>query len=379
MTLTRWRPLTIAAGACLTLSVALPATTASAHPAPASSSARHGTYVQTNLVSDVPGWAATTDPNLVNPWGASFFGASPLWVSDQGTNVSTLYSGDVAGSAQAVSPLVVSIPGGLPTGQTSNATLTTATPAFDITASDGTSGPAVFLFVGLTGHITGWAPTVGTNGAAPPSTHAQDAVVTPGASYTGLAMGMAPLGPRLYAANFASGQVEMYNGAWKRVRVAGAFQDHSLPRDFAPFNVMVSGSHVYVAYAKRGADGRDVARAGLGRVDVFTLGGSLVSRIHDTAPLDAPWGLAIAPAGFGAFAGDLIVGNFGNGRIHAYRPFSGSFVGTVRDGAGQPVAIPGLWSLLPGNGTEADPSSLLFTAGPDGETHGLLGTLSAAP
>jgi uncharacterized protein (TIGR03118 family) len=122
-----------------------------------------------------------------------------------------------------------------------------------------------------------------------------------------------------------------------------------------------------------------VARAGLGRVDVFTLGGSLVSRIHDTAPLDAPWGLAIAPAGFGAFAGDLIVGNFGNGRIHAYRPFSGSFVGTVRDGAGQPVAIPGLWSLLPGNGTEADPSSLLFTAGPDGETHGLLGTLSAAP
>jgi uncharacterized protein (TIGR03118 family) len=377
MIVARWRPLALVAGAGLTLAVALPATTADAQSGSrhASHPTRHHaqTYTQTNLVSDLPGWAQKTDPNLVNPWGATFRGASPLWVSDTNPGLSTLYLGGVHGAAQNINPLVVTIPGGLPTGQTSSTTAD-----FVVKASDGTSGPSFFLFAGLTGHITGWNPTVGTNGAPAPSTHAQDAIVKKHGSYTGLAMGQLASGKqRLYAADFGTGKVEMYNGAWKRVHIRGAFKDRSVPRSFAPFNVMVSGNHVYVAYAKRGADGRDVAGRGLGRVDVFTLNGHLVRRLHATGALDAPWGLTIAPAGFGKFSGDLLVGNFGNGHIHAFHPGSQSFAGTLRGQRGRPIAIDGLWSLLPGNGVEAGTDEVLFTAGPEGETHGLLGTLDA--
>jgi uncharacterized protein (TIGR03118 family) len=385
MIVARWRPLALVAGAGLTLSVALPATIADAHSGPgdgsrhtsghASHHSRHlahhaQSYVQTNLVSDVPGLAQKTDPNLVNAWGASFRGASPLWVSDTGTNVSTLYAGGVDGTPQTVNPLVVKIPGGLPTGQASNSTTD-----FVVKAADGTSGPAFFLFAGITGHLTGWNPTVGITGTAP-STNAQDAIVTPGGSYTGLAMGQPASGPRLYAADFGTGKVEMYDGSWAAVHIRGAFQDRSLPRSFAPFNVAVSGNRVYVAFAKRGADGRDVAGRGLGRVDVFTLNGRLVQRIRDHGSLDAPWGLTIAPAGFGKLSGDLLVGNFGNGQINAFRPHSLRFDATVRDHKGRAITIPGLWSLLPGNGVEGGTDQVLFTAGPANETHGLLGSLS---
>ena len=339
-----WRPAAVAAGACLTLAVAVPVT---ASAAPATSR-----YIQTNLVSDVPGWAQITDPNLVNAWGASFLGGSPLWVSDNGKDVSTLYFGGIHGGTQSIQPLVVGIPGGEPTGQTSN-----PTSAFPVTAS-GTTAPALFIFVSESGHITGWNPTV-----AP--TEAQDAIPPTGGIYKGVAMGMAPLGPRLYAANFASGQVEMYNGSWQRVRINGAFRDPRLPKHYGPFNIMVSGNHVYVAYAKQSGGTDEVDGPGLGRVDVFTLGGQLLSRMVHTSALNAPWGMAIAPAGFGDFSGDLLVGNFGDGKINAFTPF-----GLARQGV-----VDGLWALLPGNGREAGTDEVIFTAGPADESHGLLGTL----
>ncbi|WP_426561905.1 TIGR03118 family protein [Angustibacter sp. McL0619] len=330
-------------------------------------------YTQVNLVSDVRGAAQVTDPNLVNPWGASYLGTSPLWVSDNGKDVTTLYAGGVHGTPQTINSLVVSLPGGKPTGQVSNPTT-----SFLVRDDAGISAPAKFLFVGESGHLSGWAPTVGGGGTVP-STHAVDAVVTPGAVYKGLAMGADPGGPLLYAADFSAGTVDVYNGLFQRVITTGNFQDPKLPAHFAPFNVMVSGDQVYVAYAQQDAAREDeVAGTGRGRVDVFTLQGDLVRRLPAHRTLNAPWGMTIAPAGFGTFSGDLLVGNFGNGRIHAYDRNSLVFQGIVRGAHGTPIKIDGLWALLPGNGMEAGTDQVLFTAGPQDESHGLLGTLSVA-
>jgi uncharacterized protein (TIGR03118 family) len=343
---------------------------------PGSASAHFGgasRYTQVNLVSDVPGLAEKTDPNLVNAWGASYLGTSPLWVSDNGTDVTTLYAGGVHGSPQTINSLVVSIPGGAPTGQVSNPTT-----SFVVDDHAGHSAAARFLFVGETGQLTGWAPTVGGGGVVP-STHAVNAITTPGAVYKGLAMGGPASAPMLYAADFSAGTVDVYNGLFQRVITSGNFQDSQLPPGYGPFNVMVSGDKVYVAYAKQDADREDeVAGQGKGRVDVFTLQGELIRRLHEHGPLNAPWGLTIAPAGFGTFSGDLLVGNFGDGRIHAFDPTTLSFRGVLRGHHGRPITIDGLWALLPGNGTEGGTDQVLFTAGPQDESHGLLGTLSAA-
>jgi uncharacterized protein (TIGR03118 family) len=328
--------------------------------------ASQSTYLQRNLVSDVPGRAQVTDPNLVNPWGVSFSPTSPLWVSDNGTGVATLYTGGVHGGTQHVVPLVVTIPGGAPTGQVFN-----PTSSFVIHAPDGSQAPARFLFVGDTGHLSGWAPTV------PAGSHeAQDAVITPGAVYKGLALGVTSgVGPRLYAADFTAGTVDVYNGIFQRVITSGNFEDPQLPENFAPFNVAVLGGNVVVAYAMH-SGGDEVKGAGLGRVDVFTPDGRLLRRLGDHALLNAPWGLAIAPSGFGDFSGDLLVGNFGDGRIHAFDATTLESRGVLRTGGVAPLSIDGLWALQPGNGVEGGTDEVLFTAGPDEETHGLLGTLS---
>lgn len=331
-------------------------------------------YQQVNLVSDVPGMAKVTDPNLVNAWGASYLGTSPLWVSDNGKDVTTLYSGGVNGSPQAIVPLVVSIPGGVPTGQVSNPTT-----SFVVHDAAGHSAPARFLFVGETGHLSGWNPAVGATAGTPSSTNAVDAVVTPGAVDKGMAMGQTSGGPQLYVADFSAGVVDVYNGDFQRVITKGNFMDSRLPSGYAPFNVMVTGDKVYVAYAKQDSERHDeVAGAGRGRVDVFTLDGILLRRLPGHGVLNAPWGLTIAPAGFGTFSGDLLVGNFGDGRIHAFNPTTLSFDGTLRAPGGKAVAIDGLWALLPGNGTEGSTHDVLFTAGPQDEAHGLLGLLHAA-
>jgi uncharacterized protein (TIGR03118 family) len=327
----------------------------------------HSTYRQRNLVSDVPGRAQVTDPNLVNAWGASYSPTSPLWVSDNGTNVTTLYAGGVHGGTQTINSLVVKIPGGAPTGQIHNPTT-----SFVVHGTDGSSGPAAFLFVGESGQLTGWNPNVP---APAPSHDAQVAVGTPGAVDKGLAIGGPLDNPLLYAADFSAGTVDVYNGKFQRVITAGNFVDRMLPAHFAPFNVAVLNSKVYVSFAKRnGVD--EVDGAGLGRVDVFTLHGRLLHRLSDHGSLNAPWGLTIAPAGFGEFSGDLLVGNFGDGRIHAFSPNKLALRGTVRARNNKPVSIAGLWALLPGNGVEGGTDEVLFTAGPGDESHGLLGTLS---
>jgi len=331
-------------------------------------------YRQVNLVSDVPGRAQVTDPHLVNAWGASHLGTSPLWVSDNGADVTTLYSGAVRGTPQKIVPLVVRIPGGAPTGQVSNPTT-----SFVVRDAAGHSAAARFLFVGETGHLSGWNPAVGGTGA-PPSTHAVDAVVTPGAVDKGIAMAQTSTGPRLYVADFSAGVVDVYNGRFQRVITGGNFRDALLPQGYAPFNVMVAGGRVYVSYAKQDSARHDeVAGAGLGRVDVFTPDGVLLRRLSSHGVLNAPWGLTIAPAGFGTFSGDLLVGNFGDGRINAFNSRTLDLAGTLRVPGGRAVAIDGLWALLPGYGTEGSTSDVLFTAGPQQETHGLLGLLHVTP
>jgi uncharacterized protein (TIGR03118 family) len=330
------------------------------------------TYRQVNLVSNVPGKAQITDPNLVNAWGASFGPTTPLWVSDNGKDVTTLYAGGVHNSPQTIVPLVVSIPGGVPTGQAFNPTM-----SFVVHGSDGSKGPALFLFDSESGHITGWNPGVPAD-SGPPSTEAQNAVTTPGAVYKGLSLGMTSSGPRLYAADFSAATVDVYNGRFQRVITPGNFEDRMLPAHYAPFNVAVLGNRVYVAYAKQSPEKLDeIDGRGLGRLDVFTMDGRLLRRLPQHDVLNGPWGLAIAPAGFGSFSGHLLVGNFGNGRIHAFDPHSLLFKGTLRNGHGRPLVIDGLWALLPGNGVEAGHDQVIFTAGPNDESDGLLGTLTA--
>jgi uncharacterized protein (TIGR03118 family) len=269
-------------------------------------------------------------------------------------------------------PLVVSIPGGEPTGQASN-----PTSGFAV-SKGGTSQPALFIFVSESGHITGWNPAVGSVGGAT-STQAQDAIRPTGGVYKGVALGINRSGAgRLFAANFSTGQVEVYGPNWGRIRNPGAFHDPLLPKGYGPFNIMVSGNRVYVAYAKQSGGTDEVDGPGLGRLDVFTMHGDLIRRATDHSSLNAPWGLAIAPTGFGPFAGDLLVGNFGDGRIHVFNPAGLAERGTLRRPNGRPVTIDGLWALLPGNGTEAGMDQVIFTAGPADESHGLLGTLSAA-
>jgi uncharacterized protein (TIGR03118 family) len=338
--------------ALVPLALAIPATSASAGV---------HSYTQTNLVSDQPGMAKITDPNLVNAWGLSNAPTSPLWVSDNGADVTTLYSA-ADGATPAIVPLVVSIPGGAPTGQVFNSTAQFALPG---------GNPALFIFAGENGQISAWNKDQGTTAVLEASKK--------NAVYKGLAIQPFANFPRLLAANFNSGHINVYGKAFHPVNLGpSAFWDPSLPKGYAPFNVAVDGNRVFVSYAKQdSAKHDDVAGTGHGFIDVYTADGMLISHFAKRGVLNSPWGLTIAPAGFGKFAGDLLVGNFGDGRIHAYNPWTGHLVGTLRDASGAPIWIDGLWGLMPGNGTSAPADQVWFTAGPGGEAHGLLGLLSA--
>jgi uncharacterized protein (TIGR03118 family) len=342
--------------------------------APASASAAHARgFTVTNLVSDVPGVAPTTDPNLVNPWGTSELPGGPLWVSDQGTGVSTLYTGDVSGSPLTAVPLVVTIPGGGPTGQVFNGNFMT-TPG-DFTVSAGTqSGPALFIFASLAGQISGWNPGVGAAVGAT-STTAEVAATVPGASFTGLAVD----GATLYAADFGRGTVDVFNSAFKQVRTPGAFVDRALPSGFKPFNAQAIDGNIVVTYAKPDPrTGKAENVIGAGFVDVFSPQGVLLRRLIRRGFLDSPWGLVIAPSSFGSFSGDLLVGNFGDGFINAFDPRNGRFLGALRDARGRLIHEDRLWSLILGDAAAATPQTLLFTAGIDNEQHGLIGSIVPA-
>jgi uncharacterized protein (TIGR03118 family) len=316
-------------------------------------------YSQHNLVSDGFVAADHVDPLLINPWGMSFSPTSPFWVADQGTSVATLYT-----SAGASVPLVPGVASS-PTGTVFNGTS-------DFQVSNGTNSAAsLFLFAGLDGNISGWNPGVSPNAVVGVS----EAVS--GAAYTGLAIQTGAAGNRLYAADFSRGAIDMFNGTFGYM---GSFSDTTVDAGYSPFNVQSIGSNLFVEYAKVGADGRDQAGIGLGFVDEFDADGHLVKRIASHGALNAPWGVTLAPSNFGTFSNDLLVGNFGDGEIHAFDPNTGAFLGTLDDASGNPIVNSGLWSLHFGNGANgANANSLYFTAGLNGEHDGLFGRIDIVP
>jgi uncharacterized protein (TIGR03118 family) len=325
---------------------------------------------QTNLVSDIPGLAKLTDSDLVNAWGISFGPMTPFWISDNGTGLATLYSVPPSGppSVSKVSSLIVTIPptaGGTtsaPTGQ-----------VFNGFGGVGFGG-AAFLFASEDGVISGWKGPGGTDtivgvdkGSA--AVYKGLAISDPGASSA-----------VLYATTFRAGMIEAYDPIFGTpASVTGSFTDPGLPSGYAPFNDKVINGELYVTYALQDSMKHDdVAGMGHGFVDVFNLDGTLDKRLISMGALDSPWGLQIAPASFGSFADDLLVGNFGNGMINAYNPTTGAFVGTLDGSDGSPLVIDGLWGLTIGNGSAAGGSlnTLFFTAGPNGESDGLFGSLA---
>jgi len=324
------------------------------------------TFQQVNLVSDQPGVALLTDPNLVNAWGLAASGTSPLWVADNGSNLATLYTG---ASSLSIVPLVVSVTGGAPTGQVFNGG------AGFVVSNNGIMGPARFLFDSEDGTIEGWNPTVSPTATEVPVNNGANAV------YKGLAMATASDGNSyLYATNFRTGRVEVYDSTFTPVELPGGlFTDPKMPAGYAPFDLAEIDGQLYVTYAEQdSALHDDVAGQGHGFVDVFTNDGAFVRRLVSHGALNSPWGLAVAPASFGTFAGDLLVGNFGDGHINAYNVATGDHVGELRQANGKPIVIDGLWGLRVGNGTFAGTGEVAFSAGPDGETHGLLGKIVAA-
>jgi uncharacterized protein (TIGR03118 family) len=328
--------------------------------------------IQTNLVSDVPGLAAcatcTTDPNLINPWGIANSAASPYWISDQGTNKSTLYTGN-----GAKNNTVVTIPTtGTPTGPTGIVNVPAGATGFVVPGSS-PAATAHFIFATLDGNIAAWAAGATATNAPNPIT---------GAAYTGLALATNVSGTYLYAANFVNGgTIQIFNSTFASTTLPGSFTDPNAVAGYAPFNIQLIGSNLYVTYAEVGVPGGARSGAGLGYVDVFDTNGNFLQRIISNVPqLNAPWGITMAPAGFAFFPSDLLVGNFGNGEINAFNPTTGAFVGTISDSEGRPLVNNNLWAIEFGNlNAGSSPTTLYFTAGINGEQDGLFGAISPGP
>jgi uncharacterized protein (TIGR03118 family) len=314
---------------------------------------RADTYSWQNLQSDIPGVAAHVDPNLVNPWGMAVGSTGVIWVSDNGTGVSTLYNQD--GTAV---PLVVAIPAkeppkaGNPTGTVFN-----STEFFKVT-KNGNSQPSIFIFVNEDGTISGWNPALD-------ATNAIVAVEGSGKNvYKGAALGVANGHNFLYATNFHTGRVDTYDENFNRVN-PGGFVDPDLPRRFAPFGISNINGEIFVTYAKQAPGGRDDEPGpGNGFVNVFDTSGNLIRRLISQGHLNSPWGLALEAEG------ELWVGNFGDGQINNYDPNTGDFLETLVTADGTPLEFQGLWALLPlGEG-------VYFTAGIADEEHGLFGIIT---
>jgi uncharacterized protein (TIGR03118 family) len=327
-------------------------------------------YFVHNLVADQPGVADHTDPNLVNPWGNAFSATIRFWVGNNGSSTSTLYDG--SGTPNPSIIVQIPSPGGVATGGAVSGVMVNSTAtAFLLTPAK----QSQFAFCAEDGLISGWNSAVD-------ATHAQVLLDNSknNSVYKGCAIAIPTGGtPQMYVANFDSGKVEVYDQTMKPV--AASFVNPAIPAAFAPFDIAVLGGKVYVAYAMPDAEKHDdVAGPGNGYVSVYDLSGNLVGPTISGGNLNSPWGLAIAPATFGDFSGALLVGNFGDGKINAYNVSTGALMGTLNDAHGSPLVIPRLWSLNFGNnGRNTDPATLYFTAGPDGESHGLLGSIQAAP
>jgi uncharacterized protein (TIGR03118 family) len=316
-------------------------------------SALADSYSWTNFQSDIPGVAKHTDSNLVNPWGMAAGSSGTIWVSDNGTGVSTLYSQD-----GTVVPLVVEIPAasGNTEGANPTGTVFNDTSSFQVT-KNGTSAPAVFIFVSEDGSISGWNSTLD-------QTHAIIAVDTGGrAIYKGVTLGVWNNHNCLYATDFHGGKVDTYDENFRRV-LANGFVDPNLPAGYAPFGIRNFNGQIFVTYAKQDrAKEDDVACPGCGLVNVFDTSGNFLRRLTQRGNLNAPWGLALVD-------GELWIGNFGDGKINNYDPTTGAFIETLAQADGTPLQFDGLWDLLPlGNGT-------YFTAGLADEEHGLFGLIT---
>ncbi len=311
-------------------------------------------YSWQNLQSDIHGVATNTDPNLVNPWGmAPNSSGSVIWVSDNGTGVSTLY--DQSGNAQ---PLVVTIPAkdknktGTPTGIVRNDT------TFFKVTKNGISKPAKFIFVSEDGTISGWNPNLDLNNAIVAVKAKGDTV------YKGVTMGMANGHNFLFATNFHKGEVDTYDENFNLVK-AKNFMDPTLPKRFAPFGIRNINGQIYVTYALQGpGEHDDVAGPGNGFINVFDTSGNFVKRLVSNGNLNSPWGLALIEGD------ELWVGNFGDGKIDNYDPNTGAFLGTINRADGTPLQFDGLWDMLPLG------SGVYFTAGISDEQHGLFGLIT---
>ena len=321
-----------------------------------------GGYNEVKLVADDASLGATTvDANLVNPWGLAFSAGGTLWVSNNASHTSTLYNG--AGVKLA---LVVTIPrsgaatGGSPTGQVFN-------PTTDFSINGGNK--ASFIFSNEDGTIAGW-------NTGPTAVIVADRS-TNGAVYKGLALASNAGANFLYAANFKARQVDVFDRTFKYV---SSFTDPSIPAGYAPFGIQTINGQLWVTFAKQKGPDNEDDQPGIGNgfVDIFNTDGTMVKRFASNGKLNSPWAVVLAPAGWGSAAGNILIGNFGDGTIGAYDATTGAFRGFLNDANKAPVSIPGLWDLKFGVGT-APATSLYFSAGPNGETHGLIGTLTPIP
>ncbi|MCU1281954.1 MAG: hypothetical protein JWM53_5500 [bacterium] len=327
-------------------------------------------FERVDLVSDGAVAGTRTDANLVNPWGLAASPTSPWWVANNGTGTATLYDG--AGNPQ---PLVVTVPGS-PTGE-----VFYGGDKLIVSDLQGNMGPARFIFASEDGTVSAWSPAV----PPPPPSHAAF-VMYDGSDendvYKGLAIATDRHGrTRLYATDFHNARVVVLDDTFTELELGEeAFDDDRLPAGYAPFGIQAFGQRIFVTYALQDADKHDdVPGAGHGFVDEYDLDGRFIRRVASRGALNSPWGLAAGPESFGRFDDDLLVGNFGDGRIHAYKQAPWGhfyFAGTLRDEHGKAIVIDGLWSIAPGNGAAAgSKNDLYFTAGINGEADGLFGLI----
>ena len=334
-------------------------------------------YVQHNLVADQSSAGAdNVDPLLINVWGICTSATSPFWVSDTGSGYSTVYSGKGSVTVTATKPTIPPAPSsGNSTGSPTGCIIGNG--SFPIQPGVNAS----FIFDTLDGTISAWA------GANPSAAVIKVDNSASNAVYTGLALGGTSSNQLIYAANYYSGAIEVYDSTYTKVSMPGAFTDSQIPSGYAPFNIwpltIAGTTKLYVTYTAQDTTKKNYAAAtgaGVGYVDAYDMNGALLQRVAQKGVLNAPWGVAIAPAGFGTFAGKLLVGNFGDGRINVFDPTTGTSMGPLMDPSGNAIAISGLWGLIAGNGGNGgDPNAIYFAAGTGGQKHGLFGSLQAGP